>query len=52
MLIDLLLVIGDGMVRVMLVHATVALQYQVLDGSLLFLGWYSDDSKEYQTSDE
>lgn len=36
MLIDILLVIGDGMERVMLVHATVALQYQVLDGSLLF----------------
>jgi hypothetical protein len=38
MLIDILLVIGDGMVRVMLVYATVALQYQAMDGSLFFLG--------------
>ena len=38
MLIDILLVLGDGMERVMLVHATVALQYQAMDGSLLFLG--------------
>ena len=38
MLIDILLVIGDGMERVMLVHATVALQYQAMDGSLFFLG--------------
>ena len=52
MLIDILQVIGDGMERVMLVHATVALQYQAMDGSLFFLGWYSDDSNEYQTSDE
>lgn len=36
MLIDILLVIGDGMERIMLVHATVALQYQAMDGSLLF----------------
>ena len=38
MFIDVFLVIGDGMVLVMLVHATVALHYQVMDGSLLFLG--------------
>ena len=52
MFIDVLLVIGDGMERVMLVHATVAQQYQAMDGSLFFLGRYSDDSKEYQTDDE
>ena len=37
MLIDILLVIGDGMERVMLVHATVALQYQAMDGVCSFL---------------
>ena len=37
MFIDVLLVLGDGMERVMLVHATFALQYQAMDGSLFFL---------------